>query len=325
METCKICSKELKNLKDLSTHLNFTHKISSKDYYDLYLIKLDEGQCSVCGGVTTYRGLGIGYLKTCSLECKSLDKDYRKKRSDLRKGKKQSTETIKKRIENTNQEKKELNRKKTMLNKYGVDNPTKLYGVKTKISEKLTGIKRFRTDEWQKNIIESKRKNGTLKHSNETKIKLKDKLNEYYQLNLDREKYIPTSTNLNHFCGWYNGLYFRSSLELSFLVQNKDKIFTTCEKNKYKVIYEKDNKQKSYYPDFTDGVFFYEIKPSSLVNFKDNQLKIKRGVEIYGDKFKVITEKECPYIEKIKIFELIESGIVVVKEKTLKKLKNYKY
>jgi hypothetical protein len=325
METCKICGKEFKNLKDLSTHLNFTHKISSKDYYDLYLIKLDEGQCSVCSGETTYRGLGVGYLKTCSLECKSLDKDYRKKRSDLRKGKKQNAETIKKRIENTNQEKKELNRKKTMLNKYGVDNPTKLNEIKTKISIGNKGKIVDRDEEWTNKIIDSKRKNGTLKHSDETKSKIGVSLNKYHSLNFDREKYISNSSNVKHFSGWYNGLYFRSSLELSFLVQNKDRSFTTCEKNNYKIIYNKNDKQKSYYPDFTDGVFIYEIKPSSLVNFKDNQLKIKRGFEIYGDKFKVITEKECPYIEKIKIFELIEIGVVVVKEKSLEKLKNYKH
>ena len=37
----------------------------------------------------------------------------------------------------------------------------------------------------------------------------------------------------------------------------------------------------------------------SILNlkFKDNNVKINRGIEIYGDKFKVITEKECPYIE----------------------------
>lgn len=325
METCKVCREEFKNLKDLSTHLNFTHKISSKDYYNKHLIKLDEGQCSVCGGETTYRGLGVGYLKTCSLECASLDKDYRKKRSDLLKGKKQNENTIKKRIKNTNQEKKELSRKTTMLNKYGVDNPSKIDEVKSKISVGNKGKIVNRNEEWQNKIIDSKRNNSTLKHSDDTKNKIRVKLNEYHSLNLDREKYIVTSNNVNHFCGWYNGLYFRSSLELSFLVQNSNKLFTTCEKNKYKIIYEKDDKQKSYYPDFTDGVFIYEIKPSTLLKFKDNDVKINRGIEIYGDKFKVITEKECPYIEKIKIFELIECGIIKVSKKSLEKLKNYKF
>ena len=49
------------------------------------------------------------------------------------------------------------------IKKYGVDNPMKLNDIKDKVSEKLTSIKQDRTDEWQQNIITSKRKNGTLK------------------------------------------------------------------------------------------------------------------------------------------------------------------
>jgi hypothetical protein len=59
--------------------------------------------------------------------------------------------------------------------------------------------------------------------------------------------------------------------------------------------------------------------------YKDNDLKISKGLELYGDKYKVITEKEVPYIDKTKIFELIETGIVVVNEKSLSILKKYKH
>jgi len=230
-----------------------------------------------------------------------------------------------KRINNTNQIEKQKTLESTLLNRYGVDNISKTELVKEKISIGNKGKIVNRSSDWQKNIIESKRKNGTLKHNEKTKQKIRTKLNEYHCLNLDREKYISKSNNVNHFFGWYNGLYFRSSLELSFLVQNSGISFTTCEKNKYKIIYEKNNKQKCYYPDFTDEIFIYEIKPSGLLEYGDNQLKINRGIEVYGDNFKVITEKECPYIEKIKIFELITSEIVVVTEKSLEKLKNYRY
>ena len=204
-------------------------------------------------------------------------------------------------------------------------NPSKLDLVKSKISIGNKGKTVDRDSEWQNKIIDSKRKNGTLKHSNETKSKIGDGLNKYHSLNLDREKYISKSNNISHFCGWYNGLYFRSSLELSFLFINKEVSFTSCEKNKYKIIYEKDGKQKVYYPDYTDGDIIYEIKPSTLLEYKDNDLKIKKGLELYGDKYKVITEKEAPYIEKTKILELIETGIVRVNEKSLKILEKYKH
>lgn len=325
METCKICGESFKNLKALSTHLNFRHKISSKDYYDKHLIKLDEAQCSVCGRETTYRGLGVGYLKTCSIECVSKDKDYLKNKSESRKGKKQSAETIKKRIENTNQEKKELNRKKTMLNKYGVDNPTKLDEVKTKLSEKLTGTKLFRTDEWQKNIIESKRNNGTLKHSQQTKNKIRDSINNFYSENLEREKYVTISNNVKHLSGWYNGLYFRSSLELSFLINNNSVNFVSCESKNFGVLYQIKDKIKTYFPDYTDGDLVYEIKPTSLLEFGLNPIKIKKGKEKYGDKYVVITENESPYVPKHVIIDLIENGHVVLTKNSENIFKKYRY
>ena len=322
METCKICNEQFKNLKALSAHFNIKHGLIAKDYYDKYLKKDDEGECDVCGKETTYRNIGVGYLTNCSIECRNKNKTIKR---DYWTGKLQPKDMVKKRVASTNQIEKQKTLESTILERYGVVNITELESVKEKISVGNKGKIVNRSHEWQKKIIDTKRENGTLKHSDKTKWKISTKLNEYHTLNLNREKYISTSNNVNHFCGWYNGLYFRSSLELSFLVQNSDNLFTTCEKNKYKIIYEKDNKQKSYYPDFTDEVFIYEIKPSTLLTFKDNQVKINRGIEVYGDNFKVITEKECPYIEKIKIFELIKSGVIVVTEKSLEKLKNYKY
>lgn len=325
METCEICEETFNNLKDLSTHLNFTHRISSKDYYDKHLINLDEGKCSVCGGETTYRGLGVGYLKTCSLECRNNSKDYRRKQSESKKGKVQSKEQIEKRVKNTNQADKEKKRKQTMLGKYGVDNPSKLDYIKKVISEKNKGKILLRTDEWQNNIIKSKRNNGTLKHSDKTKKKISDKLNKFYSLNLDREKYISKSNNLKHLSGWYNGLYFRSSLELSFLVHNQDKILFSCESNKYKIIYGDNGKKRCYYPDYTDGEFIYEIKPTKLLDTYINNLKIKEAIKIYGDKYNVITEIEAPYITKSLINDLIKCGVVKLTKRSETVLEKYRF
>jgi len=320
MMTCKICNIEFKNIHTLSIHLNFKHSITSKEYYDSYLLKENEGKCEVCNKDTTFRGLGVGYLKNCSMKCSSLNENIKRGHS---KGKKQSNETIQKRINNTNQKLKESKRKNTMLKTYGVDNPMKLDDVKSKVSSKLKGVKLERTSEWQENIIKSKRENGTLKHTDEAKQKIKDSLNKHYENNLDRVKYLSKSNN--HFCGWYNNLYFRSSLELSFLIFNQEKNFISCENNQYKVIYEKNGKHKSYYPDFTDGEFIYEIKPSTLLTYNDNDLKIKRAIEIFGENFKIITENEVSYLEKTKILELIDNGIIKVNEKSLKALKKYKF
>jgi len=322
METCKICKETFNNLKGLSNHVNAKHNISSKKYYDKYLKKEDEGQCTVCGNQTTYRNFGVGYLKNCSLECRDKNKTIKR---DYWKGKRQSKETITKRVQNTNQKTKQLNWELSNMKKYGVTNPTKLDSIKIKISKSLKGVGKPRTNKWQNKIIKSKRKNGTLNHSEETKNKIRDGINKYYLSNLDREKYISKSNNNKHFCGWYNGLYFRSSLELSFLVLNSHTTFISCERNQYKIIYDKDGKQKVYYPDYTDGDNIYEIKPTKLLKYKDNELKINKGLELYGGKYKIITEKEVPYIEKTKILDLIESGIVKVNEKTLKIIERYNH
>lgn len=98
----------------------------------------------------------------------------------------------------------------------------------------------------------------------------------------------------------------------------------TCEKNDYKVIYEIDGKEKVYYPDFTDGIFIYEIKPKSLINTKENLLKTDAAMAKYGNYFKVITEIESPYLKKTKIFELINNLDIIVNENSLKILKNKK-
>ena len=146
MEKCKICNREFKNKKSLSTHVGHKHNLNGKQYYDEYLKKDNEGNCVVCGNETTYRGMGVGYLKNCSQECRDKNKELRKKRSEVAKGKKQSIEQIQKRIKNTNQIEKEKTRKKTVLDKYGVDNVLKLDSVKKIISEKSKGRKNPRTN-----------------------------------------------------------------------------------------------------------------------------------------------------------------------------------
>lgn len=325
MVTCNICNEEFKKLKSLTTHVNAKHKLNGREYYDKYLKKEDDGKCVVCGDQTTYRNVSVGYLRTCSIKCRNKNVEYRIKNSTSKKSKKQSKEHIGKRIKNTNQKKKELSRKNTMLSKYGVDNPSKIDLVKQVISQKNKGKKSHRTDEWQNNIIKSKIKNNTLKHTEETKSKISNKLRIYHSENLEREKYITESNNLNHLSGWYNGLYFRSSLELSFLVNNNNKTFSSCENNSYKVIYDDNGKQRVYYPDFTDGEFIYEIKPTGLLEYHNNKLKIIGGIKVYGDKYKVITEVESPYIKKSLICELISCGKIKLTKKSENVLLKYKF
>ena len=322
MEKCKICNCEFKNPKALSSHFNSKHNISSKDYYDKYILEADGDKCFVCGNLTSFRNLSVGYLENCSMECRDKNKSIER---GFWKGKKQSDSTIKKRIENTNQKKKELQRKKTMMEKFGVDNPSKMIEVSLRISESNKGKKSPRTEEWQKNIINSKKRNGTIYHNEITKRKIKDSLIEFHTNNKDKDRFISYPMNTKHLNGWFKGLYFRSSLELSFLINNCSTVYESCENNQYGIEYNIGNRCKMYYPDFTDGKTIYEVKPTSLLNYKDNSLKLSLGIKKYGNNFVVITEKESPYIPKKIIEDLIKCGDIVLSQSGLKSFEKYRY
>jgi UDP-2,3-diacylglucosamine pyrophosphatase LpxH len=103
-----------------------------------------------------------------------------------------------------------------------------------------------------------------------------------------------------------------SDLHLGARQSQTDKILKFLEQNESETL-------------ILNGDIIYEVKPSTLLEYKDNDLKINKGLELYGDKYKVITEKEAPYIEKTKILELIETGIVRVNKKSLKILEKYKH
>jgi hypothetical protein len=321
MENCKICSKIFSNYKALSTHFNLKHNFTSKKYYDMFLLKKDENKCVVCNKETSYRNINIGYLKNCSINCRDNNKQIKR---DYWKNKKQSELTIKKRINNTNQINKEVNRKKTMLFKYGIDNPSKIKEFMDKVSKKLIGRKYKRSIDWQTKIINSKKKNGTTTHSLDTKEKIRISLNNFFSQNLNREKYMTKSNNKNHLGGWYKGIFFRSSLELSFLHNNSNKEYKSCENKEYAIEYVVDEKIKVYYPDFTYNNLIYEIKPTSLIKYGNNELKIKNAKKRYGDSYILITEKESPYITKKEIKKLIEEGVVVLAKNSENSLIKYR-
>jgi hypothetical protein len=321
MEICKICQKEFSNLYSLRNHIFKSHNLKSKEYYDLHLLKEKSNCCLICNNTTSFRNIRVGYLKHCSTQCRDKNKDIK---HNYWLGKKQSKHTIEKRIKNTNQIVKELNRKNSLLLKYGHDNPSQIPASRIKISISCKNKKKPRTKEWQQKIIDSKRKNGTLNHTDETKEKLKKSINKYHQNNTDRQKFIPFLSNKKSISGWYKNIFFRSSLELSFLYHNKNKVLDSCEKNEFKVIYELDGKIKTYYPDFTDGEFIYEIKPHSLLNQKNNIAKFISAKEEYGLKFKVITEKDIPYLNKDKIYELLNSNEIILTKTGVSSLSKYR-
>jgi len=128
--------------------------------------------------------------------------------------------------------------------------------------------------------------------------------------------------------GYYGDLYFRSSLELSFIHLYKEKNYTllSAENNEYKVIYYLNGKEKSYYPDFfvAETETVVEIKPYSLLSYNNNKLKLESANKAFQN-FKVFTERDIPYLKKETIDFLIKSGKITIDERAKEKLERYKH
>lgn len=74
MQICHICSKQFKNYRSLVKHLNQTHNIKSKEYYDEFLLKKNENICSnkQCNNNNNFLSIRDGYSKTCSHKCAAI-------------------------------------------------------------------------------------------------------------------------------------------------------------------------------------------------------------------------------------------------------------
>jgi hypothetical protein len=88
----------------------------------------------------------------------------------------------------------------------------------------------------------------------------------------------------NGWSGWYKGWYFRSLLELSYMINVIEKFnikWETGESEKYRVRFEHKNRKKNYYPDFVlENKYIIECKPKKLWNTSLVEDK-KKAAEIF--------------------------------------------
>lgn len=276
MLSCPICNKECKTLASYAKHYTMAHNKTKDDYLDTLMENAEWKEkfllkCIVCNThlrkIVTSSG-----RKTCSDYCQQ----YAKNRAvEKKRGSTQSKETIQKRIANTNQTKKEKTRQSTMYDRYG-----KLYYHKDeiernkKISKALKG--KSHTKEHHEKVIETKRKNGTLKHSQKTKNILKEKMLSLYESNDPPITISETGNNgRGHITGYLNEIYYRSSYEKVFLQQCFDRNIkvVSAETKQWRIFYfDENNKRKMYYPDFYLPEYdcIVEIKPESMLECNNN-------------------------------------------------------
>jgi hypothetical protein len=171
---CKICGREFKNYRSFGCHIR-THKITSKEYYDRFLKKENEGICSVCGKETSFKNLRKGYCKFCSLKCanegKRCSEETKKKMSDAQKGEKNhnygkhpSEETRKKMSDaHKGTHLSEETRKKMSDAKKGENNPNYGKHLSEETKKKLSDVNKGENNP-----------NYGKHHSEETKKKMSD-------------------------------------------------------------------------------------------------------------------------------------------------------
>lgn len=300
MEICKCCEFLAKNHRSLMAHVRWNHKLTVKDYYDIY-VKIDgEGLCPECGNETTFRG--SHYLKYCSKKCHATASETRLAISIRATGKKQSQETIDKRIKNTDQKKKEATRQKTMIDKYDSLSTNDALTEEQLISKsnKLSaaGKGRKHTKEHHEKIIATKTKNGKLKHTAETKAKMsKTHLANYASDNPPNSMPKEGKSGYNHKTGYVNGIYFRSSYEERFLetCQQFNITVESAGTKEFRLKYFIGDKQHFYYPDFylPDYDCVIEIKPCSMITVDEVFVKLEAG-NMYNkaQNYMVFTEEE---------------------------------
>lgn len=137
--------------------------------------------------------------------------------------------------------------------------------------------------------------------------------------------------------GWYKEIFFRSSFELMFLVENNDKKIVSAENLKFKVNYKFLNKETHYYPDFYDegSNTVFEIKSKKWLLDEKNIAKIKAGQEEFKKrniKYEVLCEDNMEIFNKYNldwqkiiydfIYEMFILGEIKLTNLSLAKLKN---
>ena len=76
---CGECGREFKNLKGLSSHVRQSHNLTSKEYYDKYILSDGENVCKCCGKPTNFANMTKGYFRFCSNACATSDEERNNK------------------------------------------------------------------------------------------------------------------------------------------------------------------------------------------------------------------------------------------------------
>jgi hypothetical protein len=124
--------------------------------------------------------------------------------------------------------------------------------------------------------------------------------------------------------GWYKGYFFRSCLELSFIVnflEPNNIPYKTAERDPFRIPYLDENKRRrTYTADFVVKKYLIEVKPYEHLNKPINVIKRNAAIRWCrknGYNYKTYTEKDFESLTHEDMFKLYKNGF-------LKFLKPYK-
>lgn len=120
----------------------------------------------------------------------------------------------------------------------------------------------------------------------------------------------------NGWCGWYKNYFFRSILELSFIINYIEKNNYLIKSAEYiKIPYIFNGIKRNYLPDYIDkeNKILYEIKPYHLIKSKENQTKFNSANDWCINNnyhFKVLSEYDFPKFKTIDIIQLRKNNLI---------------
>lgn len=164
-----------------------------------------------------------------------------------------------------------------------------------------------------------------LRDLNRSKSK-RDKISKSQKERLRNINSLSNNTYSFGTSGWYKNIYFRSCLELSFLLWADDNKYNvkSAENSNFSLSYMHNNERFTYFPDFyiEDTGEVVEIKPSRFLNYSKIKSKSKYANNKFGEKYLILTEKDlnkigAPYIDK-KIINKLEDENIITTMKNIK-------
>jgi hypothetical protein len=199
---------------------------------------------------------------------------------------------------------------------------------------------KIKSEEYRKLLSDWMKKNSPMKGNSQYKIWVKkygveiaDKKKEEWRLKVGRkgEKNYwfgktPPFGSGNGWSGWYKGWYFRSILELSYMINviEKHQIkWESGEKNQFKIGYEHKGLKKNYFPDFIlEEKYMIECKPKKLWNTDLIKIKKKYAEDFCKKNNLIYKLREVPKISDHEIQNLVNNGELIWIDKYDKKFRD---